>query len=57
MFAITFTNGTICVARRVVSVMHPHDDAGDKTYYVAQIDNAKRRIRPADVAQITRDWE
>jgi hypothetical protein len=52
MFQIVFTNGTICMAIRVLAVMSPHDDAGDKTYYVAQIDNAKRRIPVADVAEI-----
>jgi hypothetical protein len=54
MFAITFTNGTICRAIRVLAVLSPHDDTGEKTYYVAQIDNAKRRIQPAEVASIDR---
>lgn len=52
MYAITFKNGTICQALRVVAVMSPHDDAGDKTYYVAQIASAKRRIDPKDVASV-----
>jgi len=52
MFQLVFTNGTICLATRVVAVMYPHDDEGKKTYYVAQIDNAKRRINPADVASV-----
>lgn len=52
MFAVTFNNGTICHATRVVAVMSPHDDAGDKTYYVAQIAGAKRRIDPKDVASV-----
>jgi len=52
MFQIVFTNGTICMAQRVVAVMYPHDDAGDKTYYVAQVEGAKRRIKPADVASV-----
>jgi len=52
MFQIVFTNGTICLATRVVAVMYPHDDAGEKTYYVAQVDNARRRINPKDVTSV-----
>lgn len=52
MFAITMTNGTICTAERVLAVMYPHDDEGKRTYYVAQIQGAKRRIKPEDVAAV-----
>lgn len=52
MFAITMNNGTICTAIRVVGVLSAHDDEGAKTYYVAQVDNAKRRLEPRDVAKI-----
>lgn len=52
MFEVRFKNGTVCQAMRVVAVMSPHDDAGDKTYYIAQIATAKRRIDPRDVASV-----
>lgn len=52
MFAITMNNGTICTAIRVVGVLSAHDDEGAKTYYVAQVDGAKRRLEPRDVAKI-----
>jgi hypothetical protein len=52
MFEILFENGTICRAERVVGVLSPNDDAGDKTYYVAQINNARRRIELKDVAKV-----
>lgn len=54
MFAITMVNGTICTAIRVVGVLSANDDEGNKTYYVAQIDNAKRRLEPKDVLGIAR---
>ena len=52
MFAIRMANGTICMAERVVVVLFPHDDTGEKSYYVAQIQGAKRRMKPADVAAV-----
>ena len=52
MVEITFTNGTVCLAERVFGVMYPNDDAGDKTYYVAQIQGARRRLVPENIQAI-----
>lgn len=52
MFAITMENGTICTAIRVVGVLSANDPEGKKTYYVAQINGAKRILKPEDVASI-----
>jgi hypothetical protein len=52
MFAITFTNGTVCTAERAVGVLSAGDPEGKKTYYVAQINGAKRRLKPEEVASI-----
>jgi hypothetical protein len=52
MYEIIFANGTVCPAERVVGVLSAHDPEGKKTYYVAQINGAKRRIKPEDVTSI-----
>lgn len=52
MVEITFKNGMVCVAERVFGVLFPHDDEGDKTYYVAQIQGARRRLVPEELASV-----
>lgn len=49
MFEITLANGTVCRAQRFLTVLSPHDEEGKKTYFVAQIDGAKRRMTPEQV--------
>ena len=56
MFTIQFTNGTVCVATRVLGLHHPHDPEGEKAMFWAQINGAKRRIDPKTVKTIDRDW-
>lgn len=53
MVEITFLNGTVCHAERVLGVMFANDDAGDKTYFVAQIQGAKRRLIPEDLKSVS----
>jgi len=53
MYAITFTNGTVCMAERAVGVLSANDPEGKKTYYVAQIQGARRRLKPEEVDSIT----
>lgn len=56
MFAVTFQNDTVCTAARVFAVLYANDPEGEKTWYCAQIDSARRRIDPKDVKSVTRDW-
>jgi hypothetical protein len=52
MVEITMSNGTICVATRVFAVLSAHDDEGKKTYYVAQIQGARRRLAPEQIRAV-----
>lgn len=53
MYEITFSDGTVCQASRVFGVLSARDDAGEKTYFVAQIDGARRRLAPDRIRSIT----
>jgi hypothetical protein len=52
MVEITLSNGTVCIATRMVAVLSANDDEGKKTYYVAQIQGHRRRLAPEDVRTI-----
>lgn len=52
MYEITFADGSVCLATRVFGVLSARDDAGDKTYFVAQIDGVKRRLPPDRIKSV-----